>query len=80
MLVVKEINKNQVHTFRMPKVEKIDGQWIPVVKDDKPVMDSQTFYETGEDVNGLKVVARALAKNKTHVILYVRDDAKKETK
>lgn len=80
MLVVKKINKEQVHTFRMPKVEKIDGEWKPVVKDDKPVMESQTFYETGEDLNGLKVVARALAKNKTHVILYVKDDAKQETK
>lgn len=80
MLVVKEINKNQIHTFRMPKVEKKDDQWIPVVKDDKPVMESQTFYETGAVKNGLPVVARALAKNKTHVILYVRDDANEETK
>ena len=81
MLVVKEIDKNQVHTFEMPKVKKNSkGGYDVVLVDDKPVMESQTFYETGEDVNGLKVVARALAKNDTHVILYVRDDAKQETK
>lgn len=81
MLVVKEIDKNQVHTFRMPKVEKnAEGRWIPVVKDDKPVMESQTFFETGAVENGLPVVARALTKNKTHVLLYVKDKEKEETR
>lgn len=82
MLVVKEIDKNKVHTFNMPKVEKKkNGKGYDVVLvDGKPVMEPQTFFETGEVKNGLPVVARALAENDTHVILYVRDDANQDTK
>ncbi len=81
MLVVKEIDKNQIHTFAMPKVKKNSkGGYDQVEVDGQPVLEEQTFYETGETVNGLPVVARALGKNDTHVILYVRDDAKQETK
>ena len=66
----------------MPKVEKKkNGKgYDPVFVDGKPVMEPQTFYETGDHHNGLPVVARALAENGTHVILYVRDPQPQETK
>ena len=80
MLVVVKTKKSQIHSFDMPKVEKIDGQWKPVEVNGQPVTEVQHFYETGAVVNGHKVVARALAVNGKAALLYVKDPENVEAK
>ena len=72
MLVVKEIDSKKVHTFTMVQTKKNNkGEYIPVIEDGQTKTEDVTFYETGEIVNGMAVVSRAMAKNDTHVLLYV---------
>ena len=81
MLVVVDKTKNSVHTFDMPRVKKNkDGVWKPVEVKGQPVLEPQYFYETGKVENGMPIVARALAVNGTHALIYIKDEEKKETK
>lgn len=82
MLLVVNTNTNPVHTFDMPRVQKNqDGGYDVVKVNGQPVMEPQHFYETGAVENGMAVVARALAVNGSHALIYVKDkEPKKKTK